>query len=480
MKSNTETPSASDRRVRVIITRHHAAVLAPAVPLLQPLLESHRHAFAAGGPTGYRHVETVEALYTFDHRGRLVFPAGLLPRVSQALREAGYVVRVDDQRRRGRRWRPAEDIYAAATTAERALLQAVCREPLGQIEVRTRQDRIAKCLLLLRAFPKARVAVAVATRAQALELWRELEEQLDEPIGLELSGVTRRGQRCQVGTFANLSRYSVGGWDLVLLPYAEGSTGERAIELVTQAHSRRVYAFVQPQRRPDRLLQLRLEEMAGKVLFRSAKPRVPVRVVLVPCPPCAVAASTTALERKRAAYWHNQVRNRQVAAVATAAAAKDLVALRRFGLSVRDLHALVREEAPRAVIVVELPEHGRELRALLAGARLLHQVPQTAPAAPATRTGKGGRDRPTIVTAVHAATKRIQADVVLRATGTAWPLRVRGFPPRCEDQDGQAVVLIDLHDAFDAQAKADTRRRIEDYWQHGWHLATVLTSGRGR
>jgi hypothetical protein len=73
----------------------------------------------------------------------------------------------------------------------------------------------------------------------------------------------------------------------------------------------------------------------------------------------------------------------------------------------------------------------------------------------------------TVVTAAYAAARGIRADVLVRATGTAWPLRVRGFPPRRRDGPGAEVLLVDFDDRFDPQAAGDATRRVEEYQRVG-------------
>ena len=141
------------KTAKLIITKEHVAVLDPPVLLLQPLLEYTARSYEPGGPTGYREVMVPTTLCEFDRKGRLVFPAGLARRAVHLLREHGWKVQVDDQRPRDRRLTIAPAVLDDLEWQEHELLEAIIREPLGQIEVRRFDDVIAKCKLLSRAFP---------------------------------------------------------------------------------------------------------------------------------------------------------------------------------------------------------------------------------------------------------------------------------------------------------------------------------------
>src|SRR5207302_5620389 len=140
---------------------------------------------------------------------------------------------------------------------------------------------------------------------------------------------------------------------------------------------RRIYAFIQPQRRPDRLTQLRLEHVAGPVLYRVKYPRGRVRVVFVPISQCCVTDATTALERKRALYWANQARNERIAVFARAIALPDNAVLSRCGFRDSDLRPAYQKPHHRVAVLVETLEHGRQILALLPRWALLVAAPAT-------------------------------------------------------------------------------------------------------
>ena len=121
----------------------------------------------------------------------------------------------------------------------------------------------------------------------------------------------------------------------MLLPYGAESTGGAAVGMVTRMDFPRIYACVPHNDPVDRLTRLRLEQIAGPVIRPLARPDVAVNVVMVPTTTGAVANARTALERKRALYWHNSLRNETVADVAKAVVAENWKAMRRYGVGKR-------------------------------------------------------------------------------------------------------------------------------------------------
>lgn len=71
------------------------------------------------------------------------------------------------------------------------------------------------------------------------------------------------------------------------------------------------------------------------------------------------------------------------------------------------------------------------------------------------------------MTAAYAAKNTIKTEVVVRATGTAWPLRMKGFPPKRTKQGPGEVLVIDFNDGFTADAGEDARSRVQEYQRRG-------------
>ena len=139
-----------------------------------------------------------------------------------------------------------------------------------------------------------------------------------------------------------------------------------------------------------------------------------VRVLWLPTPECpAIDKDATALEFKRRAYWHNDRRNDYIAAVARAFDSMDAGKLRKYGVPFRDGQPAMRN-APKSIIMVlaASTEQGRELLKRLPGWKLFTAVRR--------QRQQGGRSRPAaIVTETRAAKSTIDADVLIRAGGSA-------------------------------------------------------------
>lgn len=266
-----------------------------------------------------------------------------------------------------------------------------------------------------------------------------------------------------VATFQHIPPDMVGTTDILLLPYGEESTGLAAMDAVTRLNAPRRYVFVQAHRRHDRHLQLRLEQFGGRVLRFVEKRRVPVRVLMMPVPDHAVAPDITALRRKRSLIWHNSIRNGCIAELATALVARDTTFLHRIGCRDEDLRPL-DYAAPRVVVVVESPEHGRRLWSLLPGWKVLDLMPRETGE---SQANKPRNTDPVIVTQVFAGTKPIRADIVIRATGTEFPVRVKGFPRRMNYMGANEALLIDFLDHADTGMELETRRRVAEYQRRG-------------
>ena len=120
-----------------------------------------------------------------DHRDRMVIAAGLVPRVRQILTEHGYRVTVTDHRVFGERFAISRKFLRSAEGEDQRLLDAVCRKPMGQIEVASPRDMIDKLTKIIFLHPKARVLIPVATRTLARKIrWQMHHVEMDRGVFL--------------------------------------------------------------------------------------------------------------------------------------------------------------------------------------------------------------------------------------------------------------------------------------------------------
>jgi hypothetical protein len=485
----------SNAAVKIIVGQNHIAVMDPPVLAILPLLQYKERRYVPGGPTGYRSVDEVIPLGHLDFRDRVGFSAGLLPRVQRELQELGHHVQVEDLRRIGDRMEIDDEVFDDLDPKDRTLISDIAPHFQGQVQVRMPKDAYGHCVTIARIFPRAKIVIAVATYEAVGDIWERLTTALEhERIGLEMSGVSQSGDRIVVTTYkcakAGARRLPVEDYeeddaetlDILLLPHGEQATGKVPKDMVAGLKPRKGYAFIQAGRRQDRHVELALEAMAGPIVHRIGKPHVGVRVVMVPAPGMTVVTSTTttvetsttALEQKRSFYWCNEARNRLIADIATAVWHGRYDKLRQYGFSDRDMQRININGSMRVVIVVESPEHARNLLKLLPTWGMFDKVPleRRQPRVLATTENDVPITRRVIVTQQYTGKQRTRADIVIRATGTPWGLRVKGFPAVAHIQDKRPALWIDFADTFDKDAHRDAHRRAEEYRRRGYTVST--------
>lgn len=448
-----------------------AARIDPAVPVLEPYLEYRLTEFKKGGPLGFQQHEDQILMWMHDFRERMCIPSGLVPRVSRILTEHGYQVDVHDHRRFKARFAVDEAFLGLTAGDDRRLLDAVRREPLGQIEIEGFKDLIATMRLIISMYPKACVLIPVATKALARKIHHKLAETADFAVQLFGGAWPEKLPRCMVCTFSGITPNQTHNWDIILLADAAGAAGTRSVQAMSQFHgpaekeNHRVYSFLLPGLRLGRRGRLRLESMAGETIYRLAPQRAGVRVLWLPTPSCrAIDEDATALAFKRKAYWHNDRRNDYVAAVARVFASPDPDKLRRYGVRFQDGKPVLRN-APDSVtmVVVAFTEQGRELAKRLPGWKLFDAVP-----------GGSHQDADTtaltkwIVTETRAAKHKIDVDVLIRAGASTGTACLEGLQQQANNGDQQDVLLVDFNDQFDPRAIQDSERRRREYELLGW------------
>ena len=469
MDSTSKTGPAAGA-VTIQVGTAHLAVVDPPVPELQPLLEYPVRVTEPGGPTGWREAVVDMLAWQPDIKGRVGFPEGLVGAVRRRLRDLGYRVRIEDERADRPEFVRDEGFVEAQTDARaEAFLDAVGRHRTGRVEVADDADAVDRLVLLARAYPAARIAVAVPTNRERGRLTHRLGECLLR------RGVWRKDEwgqderRVRVVTFGQIGALGDRPWDVLVLPDGAAATGAAAGENIPRLDYRRLYAFVRPQRRPDGLVERRLEVMAGPVILRIRRPRGAVRVAFLPTSGVPVRVPSDPVGARRAMYWQNAPRNWVVATVAEWFMRRDGAALAEYGLDDRALAVLGRR-AFKAVVLVENTEHAHALRRVLPTWGQCDSVP-------ADGTDEyADADCPVVVTEAYAAMYPVAADVVIRAAGTPWPLRMKKFPP-VREVDRPDVLVVDFRDDFHPLAREYARRRREEYGRAGMEVLTAVTTG---
>jgi len=443
---------------------------------------------------GYRKQARTKLLYKPDGDGGLLVPAGLGRLVAGELGRAGYHVAIEDRRRFDERAGPDGQLVRELHGPARALAEAVVQEPRGHIRLGTKQDIVAATAGLCRLFPRGRILIALPTRKEVGSFLGQLRRLLGTRFDTADSYPFPWQSGRLVGSLHVVDCCNKYDWDLVVLPDARAALGRRHQEVLWRLPWQRVYGFLLPgQRALSRRQQLQLQAAVGPVIFEAPDPRgdpAGVRVVWLPPPWAAPRDGLPALARKRA-LWHDGRRNELIADVASAVKSGDQVRIWECGLlfdaadrvagtptAVSAASWAASSCSSRAVtILAESAEHGRELLRRLPGWQLLDLVPSAARepnAHPGSRLEVRPLDRKVVTFARAAKLVALDTDVLLRVDGQGWPLELAGFPPRREQAD-RDVLLIDLADDFDRQAKDAALARRRDYDARGWAVGRMPT-----
>jgi hypothetical protein len=467
--------------------------------LLEPLLTVERRVFTNNGGRVATHMMRQGLFHVANER--FWFPAGAVPRITAWLRAHGHKVQIED------RTPPRQGVAVDPMVLKQLpddyadFVRAIVANRRGLIEVSRPRVRVALIAAAAGALPEARINVATVSRSLARDVHWQLRRHLREPVALlNKGGGVLSETRLKVCTWAGVDEHSC---DVIFFSEATDAitawyVGERRRdedERNAEFHARlqarlrgepitlpsthpagpmeitnqHVFGFVAEGQRLGRRERLLLEAQVGTVINRVTGPAGPladVQVLFAEVPLVPIEVNANSLDRKRQAVWHNERRNEVISQIADALARRKPEALWRHGLLLDgdhlELGAGTRQL--RVAILVESPEHGREL------ARRLTEWPLLV----GQRSYEDRDDRlPTqsIITLVNAdGLARRHIDVLVRADGTSGPLDLPGFPPRARGRQGRPVVLVDFGDEDDAIAVAATRRRLQDYQARGWEV----------
>ena len=295
------------RIVRVTVTKHHLAVFDQLEDCLRDPVVMSRRGFETGGPLGYRIFDDELLQHGLDHRGRLVIPAGLLPRCLDVLKDHGFRVAVADLREFGPRLTPNHSVVTTATGDDRWVLERLAAGPLAQLQSSSVADGVRLIRLVASLFTKARVFVALPTLDDAEPYHRSLDLLSRSEVGRHFGQRWVTDCGVTVCTPETLTHSSVQPKESVLvLPEADKTAGDVAVSVIGCTPFGRRYAFTRPGTRRDRLVADRVEAIAGPLLSRPASGRPGVRVVGCTAPSVRVAAAYPGLAWKREAVWQNK------------------------------------------------------------------------------------------------------------------------------------------------------------------------------
>lgn len=450
--------------VTITLRTSHWATMEPVVPEVRARLGRPTWEFAAGGSLGrearpVRDVTLTDVLTRREIDGDRVvvpveyqmMPQGLVPVVASWLTDMRYPHTIEDERTDSGRWlRDQSDAYLPKP--RRAVVRAVAENRAVRV-VGLRVEEIVRAVVdVAAAYPQARIAVAVTSKGMLNRVRWKLKTALPEPLGV-YTARHHQPQRVAVGLIMQFPRGEIGAWDLLVLPFADRAVGDNALRVATSAAFRRILAFTPGRAVPDANVAWRMHVVAGAV-WPPDRPKPPVTAVVLDAHGTRPADPGTAYQEKVALYWDNPRRNRRVAQVAKWLATGKAGTIRALGGDA-DLTTTMTEAAGAGVnILVESLRHARALAALLPGwavwsADDLFAVPRPAP-------GCG-----LILTELGAAERVMSNGVLVRGTGTRWPLDGLDWP-RADAEYGHAV-LIDFTDGYHPAAARHAIARMESY-----------------
>lgn len=460
------------------------ARLEPVVDEVRERLLRRTFAFTAGGPLGHTvgpavTDEFADVCYVprydaaegqIERVDVLRLPQGTIPEVVEWLEGLGIEVEVRDHRRDSPQWVRDEEWKKKVRKALRKVVAAVGANKALRV-VAGNLDLIADTVVATaRVYPHARIAVAVPTYGLLWRIWRRLRWRLgDEALGLYTAKQKKPG-RVSVGLIRQLPRGTKGEFDLLVLPFADKTVFDDALRVITSGQYRRVLSFTPARWTRDENVNRRLLVVAGGV-FPPEKETVPVTAVVLGTHGTRPEGKfEDVLDAKRRLYVRNARRNRRVAEVAKRLMLGTRKAVRSVGIESPELVGEVVTAAKTGVaVLVETPEHARELAELLPGWAVWKggDLDVTKPA-----PGCG-----VIATEMGAAEAVISAGVLVRATGTRHPLPEVGWPWVGDVDHG---VLVDFADQYHPAAHKNAVARVESYQEDGmtvWDAHAANTTG---
>jgi hypothetical protein len=446
------------------------AAIRPAPEVLLGELLVERSRFSSDARGGLRRDVRPERLFELDEGGALLVPSGLVPRLVAAASRAGYEVEVRDL---------TEPLITASPAGlpdladdRRRLATALAGSRRGVVHYRTADERLATIKLALGLFPTGRLMVVTTTRGEARKIARALRAGRDEPVGCFTRQFTRSDVRLQVGTAGGLDPTVAA---VIVFSDARQVLHQRLRSDLMYLRRPRLYGLLDAQCGLGRRERLAIEACLGPVIGGiggAESGAAAVRAVFADWTGAERPDEETGLGWKRASIWHNPDRNGAIAQLATVLAGGDAEALWPFGLFLDDEPNVRIPDKVRVVVLVESPEHACVLAGLLPGWAVL--CAGGAALGDRRRTAAAGEDRDgppksAIMTWLYAHGRgRIEADVVIRADGTPWPLDLPIASPGRGKAGGRPVLLVDLADHQDRTARDAARARRLDYLDRGW------------
>jgi hypothetical protein len=469
--------SISQLQARIVTGTFCAHIEGVPLDVISPVLEAVTPAPRRGGASGYKLAFVRDCHYEVDAGGRIIFMAGLVPRVVARLEQMGYRVKVQNRTL----WESllnADHAMRASgdeTAEDRQFFDALAVNPRGLVVVHNDADAAWLIAKLGSFFPTAHMLIVATTEERVQQFYAVLNKCCVHPVRRTLEGLWSMPVRTYVCTQATFSMCTAQDWNIVVFTEPESALAllseKNLAQMFREARADMrgllTYCFVRADRSLGRRARLRLEAVCGGEIYRQPEPGGPlasVAVLIARTPQCPPLPRHATLADKRS-LWQSAPRNAAIAWLATVIASGNRAAIKACGL----LHCLPAGIAGLAVaILVESTVQGRELLKLLPGWQLRHEVPALGEVA-------GGRSHLSVTdriisTYMYAQRNGVLADIFIRADGASeWPLAPGAFPRRARGAGDRAVV-IDLVGDGGSGGGSGFHRRIGHYAQLGWNV----------
>ena len=404
--------------------------------------------------------------------------AGHVPRVVAHLQQRGYAVQVIDETRIGAPVNAKLVGSKQLSTAARELLAAVHGKAGGQIVVTNHRQAAGAVKLLCRLYPESQTLVISKNQAENERLYRRVGPFKNRPVVCypELQFKRRQIMFCPQPPLGWINQDE---WQQILVVGQEAGLALNTLERALRSRQRLRFC-IRTDGRLDSQALLRLEAAFGPVIYRvrpaKAEPEAIVDLLPAPLESYAINDSPQTGRRRRRArqtqgqswhrqrqhLWYSRRRNQFIAGLAQALIGKDKAMLETFALT--DPELLLTNMKYGIRILVETPEHGRQLQRLLPAWELFDARPCAEDREVAIHYSIAHLC-PAIVTFAQAARDGLSAGVILRVDGTATPWQ-RSWSP----QSPQPFSILDLTDDFDPEATTSWRRRLTAYRLQGWTI----------
>ena len=346
-----------------------------------------------------------------------------------------------------------EQLCSMGTDVEYRLLSPVARDRInllrfGQIGIESNEDVVAMVADIVQGYPHVPFVLPCPTEKQAREFGSDLGTLLNEAVDFQPDLKSSRTSRITVCTPSAGNGCGLMDGCAVIFPFWPGSIDEWMKTVARICFRERIYLIRTPSDRVSRTDEDELFRRIGPMILDlwPVAPTVQHEVHTVSFGGSRPPGKARLPIEKRHAYWNHGRRNQALASVA-----------REIG---REFLPNASSEAPgpSIAILVEVPEQGRQVAALLDGWPL---VTLDSPAGPLP-------SKSIVTLSAAASLKSFRPDWLIFGMGGPPSPWLCGWLDQCASLE-HSVHVVDLTDEFNHKAAALAQARQEDLKQHNAH-----------